>query len=101
MGDAGVSEIISACSSTSRAVSRPDAGTSDVAAAGGEEVGDVGAACATQERGHALLEEHPLDHLGLRLVGRADDADELPLAELRLDLPHALTEGVVLPGVIR
>src|SRR6476661_790808 len=80
VGDAGVSEIISACSSTSRAVTRPEAGT-------------------RTSRGHALLQEHPLDHLGLGLVGRADDADELPLAELRLDLPYALTERVVLPRV--
>ena len=77
VGDAGVSEIISACSSTSRAVTQAGRGHEHVAAAGGEEVGDVGAARATQERGHALLQEHPLDHLGLGLVGRADDADEL------------------------
>ena len=80
----------SACSSTSRAIAWPDAGTMTSRGPGGEHVGDVEAARAPQRRRHALLQQHALDELGLGLVGGADDAHERALGVLRLDLARAL-----------
>ena len=62
----------------------------DVAPAGGEHVGDVEAGRAARHRRDPLLQEDALHHLGLGLVLGADDAHELALGELRLDLARAL-----------
>ena len=86
----GVGPISSAWSSTSRAVGTPDIGHQHVARAGGQEVRHVEAGAAAQHAGHALLEQQPLDELGLGLVARPRDPDQLALGQLRLDLARAL-----------
>jgi acyl-homoserine lactone acylase PvdQ len=68
----------------------PRARDEHVARPGGQHVGDVEAAGAAQHRRDALLEQQALDELGLGLVARAGDLDELALGELRLDLARAL-----------
>jgi hypothetical protein len=68
-----------------------------VARTGGEHVGDVEPARAAEHGRHALLEQQALDELGLRLVARAGDADEVALGELPLDLARALAGGAHRP----
>src|SRR5829696_6399230 len=57
-----------------------------VARASRQEVGNVKAARSAQRRGDALFAQQTLEELGLRLVLRAGDLDEVALGELRLDL---------------
>ena len=63
----------------SRAASEPDGGDEHVARAGGEEVRDVEAARAADQRRDALLEQQALEHLGLGLVARPGDPHQRAL----------------------
>ena len=64
-----------------------------VARPGGEHVGHVEAAGAAQRRWDALLQQHALHELGLRLVHGARDAHELALGIARVDLARAVMAG--------
>src|ERR671916_253700 len=68
---------------------RAPGGGEDVARARGEEVGHVEAARPAHGRRHARLEQQALQQLGLGLVLRGGDADELPLGVGRVDLAGA------------
>ena len=58
----------------------------DVAAAGDQEVRNIGARRPALHAGDSLLDQQPLDHLRLGAVLRAGDLHELAFAVLRLDL---------------
>ena len=73
----------------SRSAGRPDCGTRRPWS-GGKEVRDVEAGAAAEQARHALLKQHPLNELGLGLVVRLNDVNELSLGELGLDLAGAL-----------
>src|SRR5215208_4467709 len=60
-------------------------GTSTSRGPGGEEIGDVEATCSAEHRRHALVEQQSLNELGLGLVTRGGDLDEVALRQLGLD----------------
>ena len=76
--------------SSSRAASAPAPGHEDVARAGRQEVGDVEAAAAPLEARDPLLEQDPLDQLGLGEVGGEGDLDRLAARVLGLHLARPL-----------
>ena len=76
-------------------------GDEHVTRPGGEEVRDVEAGAAPEHAGHALLEQQPLDELGLGLVARPRHSHQRALGELRLDLAGALVALADRPHLAR